>query len=232
MILAGIVAGGTGSRMGNSELPKQFLELADKPVWIYTTEKFVPYTDFIIIGMNPDWLEYAQAQRQKYFPDSAPIAVIAGGSDRNETVGNMIAFAQQNLHCQNNDIILTHDAVRPFVTEKMIRDSLSLIEQCDICTTAIPATDTIAVSHDGSCADSFPDRSEMFLVQTPQTFRIGDFSRIYDTLSDDEKKSATDVCRLFQSRGKKVMLTQGSPSNIKLTYPQDYQTAQLIAKSF
>lgn len=229
MIIAGIVAGGTGSRMGNGDLPKQFWELSGKPIFLYTAEKFLEYTDIVIIGMNPDWLDYAEQLLQQYMPDCQKIFLVKGGSDRNETVSNIIAFAREHCQCHREDIILTHDAVRPFVTGEIIRNNLSAISECDICTTAIPATDTIVVSADGHTADTFPERSKMFLVQTPQTFRIGDFTDIYRTLSDDEKQRATDVCRLFQAKSKKVMLVLGEPSNIKLTYPYDYQVAQLIA---
>ena len=231
MIIAGIVAGGTGSRMGSGGLPKQFLELALKPVFIYTAEKFLKYTDAVVIGMNPDWIDYANELLEKFFHHKEKIFLVKGGSDRNETVKNIISFSKESFKCSDSDIILTHDAVRPFVSDEIIYESISQIEKCDICTAAVPATDTIIVSSDGETADSFPNRAEIFLVQTPQTFRIGDFEDIYNSLSDDEKKIATDVCRLFKSKGKKVLLIKGNPKNIKLTYPYDYQTAKIIAES-
>lgn len=230
MIIAGIVAGGTGSRMGNGDLPKQFMELGGKPVFIYTAEKFIKQSDFIIIGMNKEWLKMAEFLIEKFLPESKNIFVTEGGSDRNGTVKNIIAFAREKLKCKDDDIILTHDAARPFVDERMISESISAIEKCDICTVAVPATDTIAVSADGEFAEDFPDRSKMFLVQTPQTFRTGDFDEIYDSLSEKEKKTATDVCRLFRAKGKKVMLIKGSAENIKITYAQDYKTARFMAE--
>lgn len=230
MIITGIVAGGTGSRMGISELPKQFMELENRPLFIYTAEKFLSQSDYIIIGMNKEWLKMADFLVKKFLPDSKNIFVTEGGSDRNGTVKNIIAFAQEKLECKDDDIILTHDAARPFVDERMISDSISLIEKCDICTVAVPATDTIAVSADGETAQDFPDRSKMYLVQTPQTFRMGDFDKIYDSLSEDEKKTATDVCRIFTAKGKKVMLVKGSPENMKITYAKDYHIAKFMAK--
>ena len=152
MIIAGIVAGGTGSRMGNGDLPKQFMELGGKPVFIYTAEKFIKQSDFIIIGMNKEWLKMAEFLIEKFLPESKNIFVTEGGSDRNGTVKNIIAFAREKLKCKDDDIILTHDAARPFVDERMISESISAIEKCDICTVAVPATDTIAVSADGEFA--------------------------------------------------------------------------------
>ena len=231
MIITGIVAGGTGSRMGSSELPKQFMELGNKPLFIYTAEKFLGQSDNIIIGMNREWLKMAEFLVSKFLPDNKNIFLTEGGSDRNGTVKNIITFAQEKLQCKDSDSILTHDAARPFVDERMITDSISMIENCDICTAAIPATDTIAVSGDGKTADDFPDRSKMYLVQTPQTFRIGDFNEIYSSLSEDEKRSATDVCRLFMSKNKKVMLVTGSNENIKITYAHDYRIAKFMSEN-
>ena len=230
MIITGIVAGGTGSRMGASDLPKQFMELGNRPLFIYTAEKFLKQSDFIIIGMNKEWLKLAEFMLKKFLPDSKNIFVTEGGSDRNGTVKNIIAFAREKLKCRHDDIILTHDGARPFVDERMISESISAIEKCDICTVAVPATDTIVVSADGEFAEDFPDRSKMFLVQTPQTFRTGDFDEIYHSLSGKEKKTATDVCRLFMAKGKKVMLIKGSAENIKITYAQDYKMARFMAE--
>ncbi len=230
MIITGIVAGGTGSRMGNNELPKQFMELGNKPLFIYTAEKFLGQSDYIIIGMNKEWLKMADFLVKKFLPDSKNIFLTEGGSDRNGTVKNIITFAQNHLKCSNEDILLTHDAARPFVDEKIIAESISAIQKCDICTAAVPATDTITISHDGENADDFPDRSKLYLVQTPQTFRLGDFSEIYNSLSEDEKKTATDVCRLFMAKKRKVMLVKGSNENIKITYSLDYQIAKFMAE--
>lgn len=229
MIITGIVAGGTGSRMGNTELPKQFMELGNKPLFIYTAERFLKQSDYIIIGMNHEWLKMAEFLLKKFLP-AENIFLTEGGSDRNGTVKNIIAFAQEKLKCKDGDIILTHDAARPFVDERIINASISAIEKCDICTAAVPATDTIAVSADGAVAEDFPDRSKMYLVQTPQTFRLGDFDEIYDSLSEDEKRTATDVCRLFMAKGRKVMLVNGSNENMKITYSRDYQMARLMAE--
>ncbi len=228
MVIAGIVAGGKGSRMGNTELPKQFMELCGKPVIIRTAQAFLDSAevDNVIIGINPDWygymLELCDASGLK------GIYVTKGGSDRNATVGNIISFAGSVLGASDDDIILTHDAVRPFVTPGMISDSIKALESCEICTVAVGATDTMIISEDGVSADEFPLRSRMFNVQTPQSFRIGSFRGIMASLSREEREAATDVCRLYKSRGYEVRLIPGSTSNIKLTYPSDMIFAEAL----
>ena len=231
MILAGIVAGGTGTRMGGS-LPKQFYDLNGKPVLIRTAACFLnhPRIDAVIIGIHPDWYEEAQRHLRQYFPDNPGIHLTCGGSDRNETVCHLISFAQKNLSCSDSDIILTHDAVRPFVTERMITESICAMEQYAVCTAVIPETDTVVVSQNGSTANDFPDRSTLFRVQTPQTFRVGSFLRLYQRMSTEERQRTTDVCRLYQSNGYEVGLISGEQTNIKLTYPLDIRLAQLMAQ--
>lgn len=227
MVIAGIVAGGSGRRMGG-DIPKQFYDLNGKPVIIYTTEAFLNHgnIDCIIIGINPDWADYTKELIKKYFPDNENIFITNGGSDRNGTIMNMISFAYKELSCDDKDIILTHDAVRPFVSREIISESITKMNECEICTAAIPETDTVIESDDGKTALAFPDRSRIFRVQTPQTFRLGTFRSVYGNLSESERAAATDVCRLYKSKGYNVSLITGDPSNIKLTYPHDYRFAQ------
>ena len=225
MIIVGIVAGGTGSRMGNGDLPKQFMELGGKPVFIYTAEKFIKQSDFIIIGMNKEWLKMAEFLIEKFLPESKNIFVTGGGADRNGTVKNIIAFAREKLKCKDDDIILTHDAVRPFVDERMISESVSAIEKCDICTVAVPATDTIAVSADGEFAEDFPDRSKMFLVQTPQTFDIQLLKRAF---RQPYSESFTDDASVVEAAGGRVVMVDGNRENIKLTTPFDLKLAESL----
>lgn len=231
MIIGAIVAGGSGSRMGGN-LPKQFLNLQDKPVLVHTTERFLrhPAVDAVIIGINPDFYDDTRLLLQTFFAE-APVYLTAGGSNRNDTIVNIIEFACSQLHCHDHDIVLSHDAVRPFVTDQMIRDSINAMNTCQICTAAVSETDTVAGSADGHSADSFPDRNHIFRIQTPQTFRIGSFRKVYDTLSDSEKAAATDVCSLFDSHGIPVRLIEGSRNNIKLTYPADMIFAEALLQS-
>lgn len=232
MIIAGIVAGGKGSRMGNSELPKQFMEISQKPIIVHTIEKFLFYSeiDAVIVGINPEWSDYMYELKAQYFPNAENLFITDGGKDRNETILHIISSAKSVLDASENDIIVTHDAVRPFVTEKMIFDNIKALEKYDVCTTAIGATDTIVCSKDGSIVTDFPIRSNMFQEQTPQTFRIGAFERVYNDMDDNEYKNITDACKLFYLSGYDVGIVDGDVSNIKITYPFDFKVAEAIMK--
>ena len=228
MAIAAIVAGGTGSRMGSTEMPKQFLDLCGKPVIIRTIEAFEnnPSISAVIVGINPDWYDYMKELAEKYF--SADVYITKGGEDRNGTILNIIRYAENELGADTNEILVTHDAVRPFVTDSMIGDSISALDKYDITTAAVPATDTIAVSYDGENAEDFPVRDSLIMIQTPQSFRLGSFRSLLETVSDEERRLITDACRLFMISGKKVGLIKGDAKNIKLTYPSDMKAAKAM----
>lgn len=232
MIIAGIVAGGTGSRMGNTDIPKQFFELGGEPVIIHTIKKFLlcGKVDYVIVGINPIWKDYMENLRGKYFPEKENIVITNGGKDRNETILNIISAAEKVLSAEDKDIILTHDAVRPFVTKKIILDNINIMEKYNVCTTAIPSTDTI-ICLDNNIITDFPLRSAMFQEQTPQTFRIGAFKKVYNSIFDAERNSITDACKLFYLCGYDIGIVEGDVSNIKLTFPFDYSIAEMLVKT-
>lgn len=126
MIFAGIVAGGCGSRVKSAVIPKQFIEIGGVPIIVRTVMAFlaVDSIDVVYVGIKPDWHEYTDELFERFGIDKKRVKVIDGGADRNETVIN-IANAIVADHRENEeDIILTHDAVRPFVTEKIIKDNI------------------------------------------------------------------------------------------------------------
>ena len=229
MIIAAIVAGGSGTRMG-SELPKQLMELEGEPVIVRTVKAFLAHSmvDAVIIGINPAYFDYAKA-----LPGLTDdrVYITKGGTDRNSTIENIINYSLSELHCSDMDIVLSHDAVRPFVSIRMIDDSISALNDCEICTAAIPETDTVAVADHDMNASAFPDRSTLYRIQTPQSFRIGTFRQVWSSLTPEEKAAATDVCSLYRTKGYSIRLISGELTNIKLTYPEDIRFAQAIINS-
>ena len=151
MIYGAVLAGGSGKRMGNSEKPKQFLTIGDKPIIVHTVEKFVICSEFekVIVLTPAKWLEHTRNILAKHIPDMSRIVLAAGGETRNETLMNAIAVIEEEGNLDDDTIIVTHDAVRPFVTYRMIRDNIEAAERVGACDTAFPATDTIVRSEDG-----------------------------------------------------------------------------------
>lgn len=232
MIFAGIVAGGVGNRMNLSGMPKQFLPLGsgNKPIIIHTLEKFIlcEKFDFIYLGVHKEWLEYAEELLKKYNLISDKIFLVSGGKDRNSTIMNIIDEIEKNHGEDKNNIIVTHDAVRPFVTLRMIEENIEAVAMCGACDTVVPSVDTIIKSDGGEFIDSVPPRSAMYLGQTPQSFGISKFKELYGKLSDEQKSTLTDACKVFSCFGEKVKLIMGDTFNIKITTISDYKIANAI----
>ena len=153
MIYAGILAGGTGSRMGITDMPKQFLDLGGRPILIHTVEKFLLVHEIqkIVLGIHPDWVTYTEDLVDKYLSSYKDrILVVEGGSDRNSTIENIILAIDELQPLTEEDIIVTHDSVRPFVSLKTIQENIELAKSHDVVDTVVEATDTIVQSLDNT----------------------------------------------------------------------------------
>ncbi|MBQ3054098.1 MAG: 2-C-methyl-D-erythritol 4-phosphate cytidylyltransferase [Clostridia bacterium] len=225
MVFAGIVAGGMGNRMG-TDLPKQYMEINAKPVIIHTIEKFLPYVDEIYIGVAQSWKDYTEKLVEK-FNIQNKIRVVIGGENRSATLFAVIWEIKKNHKITKDDIILTHDAVRPFVTGKMIEDNIEICKKCGACGTFIPAVDTMCISKGGYMVEKIPDRSVMYNVQTPQTVKVDILYKLLEKYKN-ELEQFTDVCGLLCREGVPCGMAQGSRENIKITFPSDIAFAEGI----
>lgn len=232
MIYAGILAGGSGSRMGNVPLPKQFLDLDGKPILIHTIEKFLLINDFdnIIIATPKEWLSHTKDILNNYKINDERLEIIEGGSDRNETIMSIINFINTKKEITDEDVIVTHDAVRPFLTHRIIEENIRKVLKYGAVDTVLAATDTIVASRDHEFISSIPVRNEMYQGQTPQSFNINLLKHNYDKLSETNKKILTDACKILAVSGEKVKLVSGELFNIKITTPYDLKVANSIIK--
>lgn len=231
MNIALIVAGGSGTRMGNGGRPKQFLPLAGRPILIHTAERFLRHAkiDGVVIGIHPAWLQYTQELLAQYFPENK-ISAIPGGASRHETLARLVEEAKKRFALGETDVLVTHDAVRPFLTERMISENIEAARRYGAAGTYIPATDTIVCSQNGEELSGMPDRAGMYQAQTPQSFRLGDYENVVSELSEDELLQVTDACKLFFLRNRPVRMVEGETTNLKITHPLDYRIAQMLTE--
>lgn len=231
MIYGAILAGGIGSRMGN-EKPKQYINIGDKPIILHTIEKFCLCNDFeeILILCPKDWMEYTKGLIKKYVSASGRIKVLEGGDTRNETIQNAISYIEEKGHLDEDTIIVTHDAVRPFVTYRIIKENIEAAQKYGACDTVVPATDTIVESRDGSIISAIPDRAKLYQGQTPQSFKALKLRQLYHSLTPEEKDILTDAAKIFVIKGEPVELVRGEISNVKITYPYDLTVAESLLK--
>ena len=232
MVFAAVFAGGIGSRMGNSDTPKQYLELGTKPVIIHTIEKFFinDRIDEILVLCPKAWVAHTQDLIKKHLPEGKKVTVIPGGATRNGTLENAIAYIEENCEVNDDTVIVTHDAVRPFLTHRIIEENVEAALKYGACDTVIPATDTIVESADGNMITSIPDRTRMFQGQTPQSFRLKELERVLSSLTEEEKAILTDACKIFSIKNKDVYMVEGEVFNIKITYPYDMKVANTLLK--
>jgi len=234
MVFAVIVAGGIGSRMQNAGMPKQFMELCGKPIIIHTVERFLhsKRVDKIYIGVHPEWIDYTAELLEKYCGSSETAVLVPGGADRNGTVFNVIDRIDADFGVSEEHIVLTHDAVRPFITQKIIDENIDAAIKYGAAGTAYNSIDTIVVSEDSEFITSVPERRKMYNVQTPQSFKINLLRELFESLDEEEKKTLTDACRICTVRNQPVYIVDGDISNIKITTPTDFKFAEAIAESF
>lgn len=235
MIFAGILAGGIGSRMGSTHLPKQFLNIGEKPVIIYTLEQFYYSNDVdkIIIGVPKDFIDYTENIIKCYFKeDINKFVVISGGLDRNSTINNICKYIKDSISSGTDDVLITHDAVRPFITQRIIKDNIDMINQpgVDAVDTVIPAYDTIVQVKNVDEVEDIPLRDKLRIGQTPQTFKVNDFMEIYNKLCEKSVEGITDAIKVFCIYNKKCKCVRGESFNIKITDPTDIVFANTILK--
>lgn len=231
MIFAGIVAGGCGSRVKSAVIPKQFIEIGGVPIIVRTVRAFlaVDSIDVVYVGIKPDWHEYTDKLFERFSIDKKRVKIIDGGADRNGTVMNIANAISAEYGENEKDIILTHDAVRPFVTEKIIRDNISAMAKHSACGTYMPAADTI-IRSDGEKVRETLNRSELYQAQTPQTFRLGELRRNYYSLSEEQNKKLTDTCSVFTACNEDIYLVVGDAMNFKITTDSDLRMANALAE--
>ncbi|EAC8501184.1 2-C-methyl-D-erythritol 4-phosphate cytidylyltransferase [Listeria monocytogenes] len=229
MIYAQILAGGKGTRMGNVSMPKQFLPLNGKPIIVHTVEKFILNTRFdkILISSPKEWMNHAEDNIKKYISDDR-IVVIEGGEDRNETIMNGIRFVEKTYGLTDDDIIVTHDAVRPFLTHRIIEENIDAALKTGAVDTVIEALDTIVESSNHEVITDIPVRDHMYQGQTPQSFNMKKVYSHYQNLTPEKKQILTDACKICLLAGDDVKLVKGEIFNIKITTPYDLKVANAI----
>ena len=232
MVIAAVLGAGRGARMG-ADLPKQFLPLGGKPVFMHslTVLKESGLVDEVLLLVPEEYLLFANdALEEACFTTAAPVHILTGGATRSGSLLRALEFTKAAWGLENN-ILITHDAARPFVTRRMIEENIALAEEYGAVNTCVPATDTVFLSEDGRFISAVPARKNVFHAQTPQTFRADTLCELIGALPPGVFDTLTDGCSVFTYSGRKVAMAQGSETNIKITYPQDLARAEGILKN-
>lgn len=223
MNIAVILAGGTGSRMGIVDMPKQFIEIYSKPVIVHTIESFEinDNIDAICVVCIKEWQNNLKIWLKEY--DIRKVRWIADAGDSRQRSSLNALDAIKN-DCTDDDIVVIHDAARPLVSQRIINENIEKVKEYGACDTVVPAHDTIIRSVDGEYLESIPARKELYMGQTPQSFTYGIIRKSYDdyyALPEDKRPVMTDDCGLVLNSGIKIGMAMGDKINMKLTTMED-----------
>ena len=217
-----ILASGTGERAGLNK-PKQFFEVKGKMLIEHSIDAFEQnslITDIIIVS-HPDFVDYAEEIVNKNSYKKVK-KVVSGGATRQESSYNGIS------QIPNGAKVLIHDAVRPFVSQRIINDCVCALDNYMAVGVAIPCADTIIQVKDGEI-QNIPNRSELMQIQTPQAFKSDVIKQAHEILKTRDDVTITDDCGLISALNLcKIFVVQGEEKNIKITYPKDIALAEKI----
>ncbi len=234
MNYAVILAGGTGSRIKMTNLPKQFIEFNKKPVIIYTLENILKSNlfDKVIIAIKEDFKDLLFDKMSEFISDSdlKNIIVCDGGIERIDSLNNSLLTISNAFKVEENDVVLIHDAARPFVTKKILEDSVITARRYKACVTAVPAVDTMLHSYDGNVVNDIPARKELFNGQAPDTFEIKTLLRLIDNLTFEQKRVLTGTSQICTMNNFPIYMVQGDPLNFKITTDFDVLIAEKIVE--
>ena len=219
MNIALIIAGGSGQRM-NQDIPKQFLNVNDKPVIIYTLEAFQrhPNIDKIEVVCLDGWQEILRAYC-KQFGISKLANVVEGGENGQSSIRNVLWDLKEMY--DENDLVLIHDAIRPMVSEEIISDAIRVCKKYGNSISVIPCAEAMLKTEDGvSSLEQIP-RDNLKRTQTPQTFVLKDIVAAHEEALEKGITNSVASCTLYIELGKKLYFSAGSEKNIKLTTPDD-----------
>ena len=224
-----LIAGGVGARMGQ-DIPKQFLHIQDKPVIVYTMERFQnnPQIDGIVVVTLPSWIAFVEAYA-KQFNITKLKSVVAGGESGHDSIHNGIV--QISKLYPSDTAVMIHDGIRPMVDNDVISDNLSVYRQKGNATVVIPCAEVIFHSDVPTESNQVLDRSKVWRTQTPQTFRLDKLLWAHDEVVRRGLKSPVATCHLFSMLGETVYFSKGSEKNLKLTTMDDIDIFKALLRT-
>jgi len=234
-----IPAAGLGTRMATAPSrkskkspSKQFAELGGTPILIHTLRKFAasPEVAEIFVALRKDEISVFRARLEKEGKDilQKNLQLVEGGEHRQQSVANALAAVKATA----DDIILVHDAVRPFVTTEIIAEVIQGVRKHGAAIAGMPAVDTIKQverTAETAIIKATVPREKIVMAQTPQGFRYDVIKKAFDQATADGF-IGTDEASLVEHSGHEVAVVMGSPRNIKITTPSDLELAEFFLK--
>lgn len=220
-----VLAAGQGKRMG-SKVQKQYLEIYGKPVLFYSLNVFQQseLIDEIILVVGENQEEFCQKEIVNKYNFDKVVKIVEGGAERYHSVWNGLQQVEEGY-------VFIHDGARPFVTEEILLRAYETVCVEKACVVGMPVKDTIKIVDENVFAKETPNRSYVWMVQTPQVFEYALVKKAYALLMQQESVQVTDDAMVVETMlGTKVKLVEGAYENIKITTPEDLKIAQIFAQ--
>jgi len=220
-----VLAAGRGTRMG-TRIQKQYLELAGKPILYHALMPFqqAELIDEIVLVVGKGQEEYCKTEIVEKYHITKVHAIVEGGKERYHSVWN-------GLQKTDDGYVFIHDGARPFVTEDILMRVYDEVQKFKACVVGMPVKDTIKISDAEGFVDATPQRSRVWMIQTPQVFETVLIKEAYRRLMEEERSDVTDDAMVAELMlGVKVKLVEGSYENIKITTPEDLDIGEIFVK--
>lgn len=225
-----IFAGGVGKRMRTVEKPKQFIEINNKPIIIYTLEHFEDNDeiDAVVIACLKDWIPYLEELLQKFNIKKVK-KIVSGGNTGQQSIYNGLCAAKEISNNNKNDIVLIHDGVRPLINSQLLSKNIACVKKNGTSITAGIVKETIVVIDDkDNSVKEVPNRENSRVAKAPQCFYLKDILEAHEKARKMNKFDFIDSCTMMQYFGHKMFMTDGPYENIKITTPDDFYTMRAI----
>lgn len=222
MNIALIIAGGMGERM-NQDIPKQFINVYDKPVIIYTLEAFQrhPNIDAIEVVCIEGWHEILQSY-SKQFGITKLENIVYGGKNGQESIRNGL-YDIASRYNGRDDVVLIHDAIRPMISEEVISDNIRTCRTYGNAITVIPCTAAMLYTDDGILSTKQVARDNLKITQTPQAFYLNDILDAHKEALNKGITNSVASCTMYIELDRKLFMSIGSEKNLKLTTTEDIE---------
>ena len=225
-----IIAGGIGARMGQ-DIPKQFINVYDKPVIVYTMEAFQkhPEIDAIEIVCVDEWQGALKAYA-KQFGIAKLENVVSGGKNGQDSIRNGL-YDIVERYKSDDDVVLIHDAIRPMVSQEIITDNIKVCRENGNAITVVPCTAAMLKTYDSFSTTEQVPRDNLKITQTPQAFFVKDIVAAHKEALSKGITNSVASCTMYIELGRKLYMSRGSEKNLKLTTTEDIEIFKALLKA-
>lgn len=226
-----IFAGGVGQRMRSKERPKQFLEICNKPIIIYTLEHFenCAEIDAVVVACVEEWIPYLEKLLYKYRIEKVK-KIVCGGETGQLSIYNGLCAAE-SIAGREDTVVLIHDGVRPLINSKLLSENIRCVQRYGSAITTGIVKETIIVANKEGEVEEVPTREKSRVAKAPQSFWLKDILEAHEIALKEGIDSYIDSCTMMKHYGYNLHVVDGPSENIKITTPEDFYEMRAILET-